>query len=372
MKTSSIKVLVAAVAAAIVPAGVFAQQGAGQPPPTVSVQSAVIVAESEPRSYIGWAQAVEEVQLISRVAGHLWSNNFVEGSLVKEGDLLIKIEDTIYQANTTIAAAQLVQAEADLDFARREFERHQELVDRQAVSQSVFEDARRAMLRASAQVDLSKARYDLAKNDLDYTEITAPISGKISGVFVTRGNYVSTASGTLATIVQFDPIRITFPMSERDYFNHFPTHGEMRDTRISLIRANGEEYTGDFRVLFVDNEVDENTNTIAITLECSNPNMELLPGGWVTVQVAKKYETPLVAVPLAAVMIDRTGHFVYIATGDESPQTVEKRYITIGDLVGGKQTVLDGIEAGEIVLTGGMNKVAPGSKAVAIPREIIK
>ncbi len=327
--------------------------------PSVNVEMVRTIDKSESKTYVGTVSGSEAVGIVARITGTLWKVAFHEGALVQKGDILFEIEDTVYKANVLVAEALIKQAEANLELSIKDHERNINLLAEKAISTQTFDTTLAAQMLQEARVEEAKANLILAKHDLVYCRITSPITGRIGEKIYSEGNYITPALGILATVVQYQPIQVQFSMSESDYFRYFTGHDEIRDAELVIIRANGERYVGSCKVDFVDNQVDQQTDTIMITLICDNPEDQLLPGGFVQVQVAEKYGNPIPAIAVSALMTDGTNHYVYIVTNEN---VVERRTVRIGDVVGRYQGVLEGLEPGERVLIGGMNKVTPGTK----------
>ena len=172
------------------------------PPPAVLVEKVVLQSESVEKKYVGWLEAIESVSLPSRVSGVLQKRLFKEGEAVKKGDLLFEIEDTTYVAQVRLAQSQVKQLEAELVFARNNYNRQKNLKDGNAVSEIVYEEAERALHTTEAALEGARARLVDATNNLSYTRISAPISGIIGKAAYSVGNYITPASGELANIVQ--------------------------------------------------------------------------------------------------------------------------------------------------------------------------
>ncbi len=334
---------------------------AGQPGavvPAVNVETVTTIAQSNPKTYIGTVSGSEAVGIVARVSGTLWNVAFREGAIVHKGDVLFEIEDTIYKANVAVARARIMQAKANLELARKDHERNVNLLAEKAISAQSFDTTDATRLLREAELEEAEANLVLMEQDLAYCRIVSPLTGRIGEKLYSEGNYITPSLGVLATIVTYQPVKVQFSMSESDYFRYFTGHDQMNGIAVDILRANGREYAGSAEVSFVDNRVDDRTDTIMITLECDNPRDQLLPGGYVQVRLAERYDEPLPAAAVSAFMTDGTNHYVYVATRDN---TVERRVVRIGDLVGRYQTVLEGLKPGERVLVGGMNKVVPGS-----------
>ena len=247
---------------------------------------------------------------------------------------------------------------AELEYMTREKNRYEKLYKSNAAAQTTYEDALRSYLVYEAKRDESKANLALAENDLSYTKIYAPLSGRIGRNIYSEGNYITPEKGVLATIVQFDPIKIKFAMSEADFFRH-SKNGTLSVSGVEIVRADGKTYQGKIKVDFVDNQIDTKTGTLMIQLEGENPDMELIPGGYVMVRFREKFEKPLPSVSVTALMTDGTHHYVYVVTPENK---VERRNITIGPQVRDRQIVLSGLKKGETVVIGGINKTKPGEQ----------
>lgn len=331
-----------------------------QPAPMVGIAKAEVVEERAVRNYVGNIAASEEVQLPARVAGILTSQNFIEGGIVKKGDLLMTIEDTTYKAKVDQAKAALDQIEAELKFATSNYKRQKGLADKDTISVATLEEAIRLIALMKAKYDGAKAILAEAENEFSYTKIYAPIDGRIGKIRYTYGNFVNGSSGPLADIVKVDPIYIKYYISERDFLNLFKTNEEMKETAsMSITMANGKQFNGKGKILLVDNKVDERTGTIAIWATFDNPEMMLIPGGYVTVSLSEKSDTKQIGVPLSAILTDRAGSYVYVPDADN---VAARRDVVLAEVVGDKQIIKSGLTPGEDVITSGNHKVMPGIK----------
>lgn len=341
--------------------GAMALHAAGppaRPPAAVIVEPVVEVNSSPPREYIGNVAAIDEVDIPSRISGFITSINFKEGSLVKKGQLLFTIEDTTYRAQMMVAKAKLKQTDAEVRYAESNYERQRKLVDKNAVSQSNYEDAERLIEYNKAKYEQSKAELLDAENNLSYTKIYAPMDGRIGENKHSVGNYVSPNSTPLATIVSVNPIHVKFAISERDFLNLFGNvNAPHNDLIISINLANGTCYKYPGKVDFTDNMADSDTGTVAIWAEFPNPNLTLIPGGYVTVMLSKKLKKKLLGVKLSAVLTDRNGNYVYVV---DTSNKVCRKNIETGDVVGSLYIVKSGLAKDELVITGGTSKVRNG------------
>ncbi|WP_176012278.1 efflux RND transporter periplasmic adaptor subunit [Victivallis sp. Marseille-Q1083] len=333
--------------------------------PAVTVSEVTELDRTEPKRYVGVIRAIEEVSIPARISGWIEKINFTEGSMVKKGDLLFELEDTTYQANVLSAKAILAQAEAEFDYAQSEFDRKSGLYEKNAVAKTEQENASRLVKSTKAKIEEAKAALIQAENELSYTKIYAPITGRIGKRTYSEGNYVTPQSAELADIVQIDPIHVSFSISERDFLDSFnKAQASTTESVITIVPANHEEFKGDIKIDFIDNRVDKATGTITIYLECTNPDERLVPGGFVTVKLADKFAEPVPAINVTAVMTDQKSNYVYVVDADN---IVERRDIKLGNVVEGMQLVTSGLKVGEQVVIDGVHKAAPGSKVNPVP-----
>ncbi|MGF1474129.1 MAG: efflux RND transporter periplasmic adaptor subunit [Geminicoccaceae bacterium] len=366
---------VVGLALAVTPLSSAWSQGAGgdQPPPAVIVAEIKTEDVTNYREFIGRVEAIEDVALRARVPGFIMERRFEEGTLVSKGDVLYLIERNQYETDLASAQAELASAEASRREARRELERNMELYEDNVVAESSVDDARAAFESADADVLAAQSAVDRAELDLDYTTITAPIDGKIGETMYTAGNFVELASGTLARIVQLDPIRVVFSLSDRDFVEFQQDYASakgtemMRERFIPQLRLpNGEMYGGEGEIAFVGNVVDSSTGTVPVRARFANPQNVLLPGQFVSVvvQIGEKRVEP--TTPFAAVQRDRDGSFVFVVGDDDK---VEERRIELGANIGDAFVIKDGLEAGERVIVAGIQKVSPGAAVSASFRD---
>lgn len=198
-------------------------------------------------------------------------------------------------------------------------------------------------------------------NDLSYTKILSPLNGKIGRNIYSEGNYITPEKGTLTTIVQYDPINIRFSISEADFLRYINNRKELPDGSVEIIRADGEVFKGKVHLDFIDNQADTKTGTLTIQLEATNPDMEIIPGGYVMVNCFDKFETPQLAVDVSALMIDGKNNYVFVVGKNN---IIERRLVTKGEVVNNKQIITSGLSLGETVVIGGLNKVKPGDKVI--------
>ncbi|MDD3154344.1 MAG: efflux RND transporter periplasmic adaptor subunit [Victivallaceae bacterium] len=330
---------------------------------SVRVEKVSSISQTEPRTYVGTVMASEEVDIVARISGVMWKFTFKEGDLVKKGDLLFQIEDTIYQENVNIARATLQQCEAELQYANQECVRHGTLYKSNATAKSTYENSLRAQQVCQGKVNAARANLALAENSFSYTKIRSPLSGMIGRNVYSQGNYITPEKGTLTTIVQYDPINIKFSISEVDFLRYMHGKKEFPEGSIEIFCADGKLFPGKVKLDFMDNQVDSKTGTLTIQLEAANPDMVLIPGGYVMVNCIDKFEKPQLSVSVSALMTDGKNNYVFIVDKDHC---IQRRVITKGPLVRDRQIVLSGLKLDETVVVGGINKVQPGVRVTPV------
>lgn len=317
---------------------------------------------SPKKSYIGHVEAIKSVNLKPQVTGYVEKVLFQEGSFVNEGDILFIIEQKRYIANVELRQAELKSAKANLVRAERDYKRQKSLSKQSYASLATLDTSESNYLQAKAAVAQAEANLDLAKIDLDYTEIKAPISGYIGKAQVTEGNYVNSTLQDLARIVQVDPIRVAFSVSDKDYLNMRQIYKNGKDSsplKTELVLPNGTVLVNHLKSRFTDNEINSDTATIAIYAEYSNDKGLLIPGNYVDIRVGKKDAQIALLIPQAAVAQDDNGNFVMAVNQDG---IVEEKRVVLGDTLEDKQIVLDGLTIDDNIIIQGLQKVKNGQK----------
>lgn len=338
-------------------------QPSGNAPPSVTV-AAVRSEDVAPRKeFIARFEAVEAVDVRARVQGFIKGVEFQEGQDVKAGDLLFLIEPNQYQAALAQANAQVASAQATLLNAEVNLQRRQALASRGNASRADVDAATADRDTAKAGVASAQANVQVAQLNLDYTKIETPISGRIGRANFTVGNLVDLNSGPLARVVELDPIRVVFSVSERDILDVRQRAGTASQQEINagflptLRLANGTTYPEQGKIEFLGNEVDPATGTVPIRALFPNPNGDLLPGGTASVVIRPAESKELPVVPIAAVLETRNGKSVLVVDADNR---VEMRPIKAATQVGQNWAVDEGLRPGETVVVEGLQKVRPG------------
>ena len=336
------------------------------PPPLVKVFSVIEQEINPPAEYVGHVEAIQSVVLQARVKGFLEQVNFKEGSDVQVGNLLYVIEQAPYQARVAADQAGVAQAQATLTKTSQYLKRVRN-VRSGGISASDLDTAVAEELQAKARLLGAQAALKLSELDLEYTKIRAPISGRIGRTALTRGNICEPNSGPLARIVQLNPIRVLYSISENDLTaiqailkdsSDHKKQGKIRSLvpRIKLLNDKVLEDSG--QIDFIDNVVDRETGTIAVRAVFDNSDGLLLPGQYVTIMIRQSQGEKLPVIPQAAVLQDRKGRYVLVV--DQQNQVIKQR-ITTGLLVSGNRwAVTSGLKVGDLVITQGLQKVKPG------------
>lgn len=338
------------------------QTPAAAPPPAVAVVEVTRQPVTPSVSFTGRVVAVDKVDLRARVTGFLERRAFTEGQDVQKGDLLFVIEQAPFEAEVARAEAEVARAEASRAEAQATLARVQEAVQSGAVSEQELDQATAAAAMAQAEVLAAQAELKTARLNLSYTEIEAPIAGRIGRSAYTVGNLVGPDSDVLATIVSQDPIYVTFPVSTRVLLNAQRRAARAEDLVVRARLPDGTVYEHPGRIGFADIEVNESTDTIAIRAEFPNPERLLVDGQFVNVFVETEQPQQRIVIAQSALQVDQAGQYV-LTVNDES--TVEQRRIETGQALEGRVVVASGLNEGDRVIVEGLQKVRPGQEVQA-------
>jgi len=337
------------------------QAAAAPPAPAVGVRVATMKGVSQSFEFVGRVKAIEKVELRARVEGFLEKVLFREGQDVKTGELLYQIEKAQFQSAVDQAKANLAVAEAALTNAKVEYERSTELVKRNFTPQSQVDANKAALDSAAGRVMQAKAALTQAQVNLDYTDIRAPIDGRVGRTAYTVGNLVNPASGVLATIVSQDPIYVLFPVSVRDLETireaRRKEEGGMAKIDIRVRLPSGQEHAQRGTWNLTDPQVDPQTDTLIMRATIPNPDRTLTDGQFVTAIIRERQEAPRLVVPQAALQVDQSGYYVLVVNDQHK---VEQRRVQTGPQLGTDIVATSGVKEGEKVIIDGIQKVRPG------------
>ena len=363
--------------------GLAPQTGAGGapamlgPPPggatPVQVQSVEMIALNPPYEYIGRVEPIQDVELRAQIEGAVQAVHFKEGAIVKEGDLLFTIDPEQYEARVAVRKAEIGQAEAALDRGERYLKRL-EVSDVRAITQTDLDTARSDVAQGRASIQQAKANLAVAEIDLKHTRIIAPIGGRIGRTVANVGDYVSPALGTLVRIVQTDPIRVAFSVTDKDYLKMKENIAdaaiqEALRIRLRLPTGTVPEMTGTRD--FEDNAMSSETATLSVRARFCNAQGLLVPNGYVTVLVDLADAPKHPVVPQEALLKDRDGAFAYVVDQEGKAQI---RRVETGLIENGRVAILSGVQAGEKMVVQGVQKVVPGQPVHVTPanQEVLK
>jgi RND family efflux transporter MFP subunit len=342
-------------------------QGAAPPPPTVTVAKPTKKLVTDRDEYVGRFIAFDYVEMRARVSGYLEKIQFKDGQLVKEGDPLFLIDPRPFQAALDQANAAVLQAKANLSFAESDLKRGESLRTGTTITQQALDQRLQASRVAAAAVTAQEAAVKQAELDLSFTELTAPISGRIGDRRVSIGNLVSggaTGSTLLATIASIDPIRFEFTMDEASYLRYLrmassssaADRGMTLPVRLKLIDE--DAYTHEGKIDFVDNAIDRSSGTIRGRAQFTNADGRLTPGMFGRIQIATSAPAEAMLVPDTAIGTEQVRKFVYVL---DANNVATPKYVTLGQLVDGLR-VVNGLKADDTVIVNGLMRVRPGAK----------
>ena len=343
---------------------------AAPPPPSVTVAKPVARTIVDQDEYVGRFVAVDSVEIRARVWGYLESVHFTDGQVVKKGELLFTLDRRPYQVALDQARANLAQARATLAFAEADLARAQQLVRDGTVTQQTFDQRTQSKRVAEASVAANEALVHQAELDFAFTELRAPIDGRIGDRRVSPGNLVVGGSGSsttlLATIVSIDPIRFEFTFDEAAYlrYERFAKAGNATQppapatpVKLKLIGEPNFDHAG--HIDFVDNAISQTSGTIRGRAVFANPSALFTPGMFGRIQVPGSPPYQALLIPDVAIGTEQARKFVYVVDAED---IARQKYVTPGQIHDGLRVVKDGLAAEDRVIVNGLTMVRPGVK----------
>lgn len=342
-------------------------QGAPSAPPPVTVAKPVVRDVIDSDEFIGRFEPVDEVSVRSRVGGYLQEIHFQDGALVKQGDLLFVIDQRPFVTALSQAKATLEASQSALVFADAQYKRAQSLTASGSQSAQTLDDRRREFDSAEANVRGAQAAADRASLDMEYTEIKAPLSGRIDRRLISAGNLVQTDQTVLTTIVSLDPIDFYFDVDERRLLNFADTARKMGkelqlgggglDVSVTISDPSAKPFKG--KLDFAENRVDNQSGTIRLRARFPNPDLVLQPGlfGRIKVEASNTYQAILV--PDEAIGSDQNERVVYVVATDG---TVSTKAVRPGPRLYGYRVIREGLDGTETIIVNGLMRARPGSK----------
>jgi RND family efflux transporter MFP subunit len=350
--------------------GQGAPQQAAPPPPAVTVAKPVKQTVTDYDEYVGRFLAVDMVEIRARVSGYLEKVRFKDGQIVKQGDPLFSIDGRPFEATAAQARANLAQARANLAFATSDLARAAQLVRDRTITEQTFDQRTQAKNVAEASVAAQEAAVRQAELDLQFTELKAPIAGRIGDRRVSEGNLVTGGTGgnttLLATIVSIDPIRFEFTFDEASFLRYerlgkegkdIASRGPGVEVAVKLIDETDFSHPG--KMDFVDNVIDRASGTIRGRAVLANAEGALTPGMFGRVRVPGSLPYEALLLPDTAIGSEQVRKFVFVLDGENVART---RYVALGQLVGDLRVIKDGVGPDDRVIVNGLMRVRPGAK----------
>ena len=346
-------------------------QGSGPTPAAQAVPVSVATVKSQDAiawsEFSGRLEAVERVELRSRVAGAVQEIHFREGALVRQGDLLVVIDPAPYQAAVDAAAARVASAQSQLAWARKEEARGHELIGMSAgaISQSSVDQRVNAAREADASLRAAQADLQAAELNLGYTQIRAPVSGRVGKIEVTVGNLIAAgpASPVLTSLMSVDPIYGSFDADEQTVTRALKALGandvakQVGQIPVDMVTADGTPVQGHLQL--IDNRVDAQSGTVRLRAQFANPNGTLIPGQFARLRMGSAKSQPVVAVDERALGTDQDKRFVIVVGADNK---ATYREVALGGMNGNLRVISSGLNPGERVVVEGLQRVRPGAE----------
>jgi RND family efflux transporter MFP subunit len=324
----------------------------------------------EQDEYVGRFTAIDSVEVRARVSGYLDEVHFTDGQMVKQGDLLFTIDKRPFQTSLDQASANLAQARANLAFAEADLGRAAQLVRDKTITEQTFDQRTQAKRVAAAAVEAQTAAVRQAQLDLSFTELRAPVDGRIGDRRVSPGNLVTGGTGgnttMLATIVSLDPIRFEFTFDEASYIRYERLSRTGKDVAgregsalVSLRLIDEPDYAHEGRMDFVDNTIDRASGTIRGRAVFANSHGVFTPGMFGRVRVPASPPSTALLVPDSAIGTEQARKYVLVVDGDNK---VQQKYVTLGQLSGDQRVIKTGLAAEDRVVVNGLMRARPGIK----------
>lgn len=347
--------------------------GFKMPPPQVALAPVTVKTVPVHFEYVGMTEASKTVEIRARVTGFLESRDFMDGEWVKEGKQLFTIDKRPFEADNEIAAAQVAQAEARLQLANQELNRVQSVRTPGAVAAADIDQRAAEAANAAAALRLAKAQLEKAELFLDYTTVTAPLTGYIGKAQKEIGSYVDSAQNSLlATMLQVDPLYVSFNVTESDFltWKHEASSGQLvlitgnSAPKVEITLLDGASFGAPGVLDFENTGLDTQTGTVELRATFENKERLLKPGQFVKVHLSGWERPNVLTVPQRAVGQSPQGAYVYVVGQDNK---AEMRTVKTGDWAGQDWVVLEGLKEGEQVIVEGLTKVRPGVEVALGP-----
>jgi len=364
-------VLLCALATLVASCGEGQKQGGAPPPPAVTVAKPAMRTVSDFDEYVGRFAAIDSVEVRARVSGYLEGVHFKDGQIVKQGDLLFTIDKRPFQNTLDQARANLAQAKSNLAYTEADYTRGQQLVRDKTITDQTFEQRAQAYRNAQASVSNNEAAVRQAELDIEFTELRAPVNGRIGDRRVSPGNLVTggTSGNTtlLAAIVSTDPIYFEFTFDEASFLRYERMSKTGKDVasrsagvQVALKLIDEQDFAHDGHMDFVDNVIDRSTGTIRGRAVFANPNNIFTPGMFARVRVPASPPNEALLVPDAAIGTEQIRKYLLVVDADD---TVRQKYVTLGQVTSdGLRVIKEGLRPDDRVVISGLMQARAGMK----------
>ncbi|MFT7372104.1 MAG: multidrug efflux system membrane fusion protein [Oleiphilaceae bacterium] len=348
------------------------------PPPAVSVAQVIEKEISEWDEFTGRLEAVKNVELRPRVSGYIESVEFTEGALVEKGQLLFKIDAQPFRSEVSRLEAELTSAQAQIDLAERDLGRASSLKQTNAISQELLDNRTTQLTKAGADADSVKAALRNAQLNLSYTNVSAPISGRVSKANITEGNYVAQGESILTTLVSTHKMYAYFDVNEHTYMQISmlsKSNGRaITDKPVLMNFAEGEPYDYRGKIDFVDNQIDTSSGTIRLRAVFENTDGLFTPGMFVRLKMQVSHAQTSILVNEIALGTDLNHKFVLVVGPDNK---TEYRAVELGPRMGTLRVIASGLSKDDVIIVKGLQRTRPGAEVTPemiemVPKSVIE
>jgi membrane fusion protein, multidrug efflux system len=349
-------------------------QAPPSPPPPVTVARPIVKPIVERDDFVGRFDAVDYVEIRSRVSGYLENVVFRDGALVSRGELLFVIDKRPYKAALDQAEASVISAQARLNFAENDLERAESLRRTGNIAEQLLDQRRQNFLIAKAELDRANGAVREARLNYEFTEIQAPLSGRIGRKLVSEGNVVNANSTLLTTIVSLDPIYFYFDLDERSFLAYQRTlqmgslsEASRNQLPVVVGLTDEKEFKRKGVLDFLDNRVDQATGTMRARASIENKDFFIRPGLFGTIEVPGSPQYQGILVPDEALGTDQDRRIVWVLADDN---TVSPRVVRPGPRIDGYRVIREGLKGDETIVISGLQRIRPGAKVMPQHKEL--
>lgn len=330
-------------------------------PPAATVDVARVVSQTitDWQEYSGRLEAIDQVDVRPQVSGKLIAVNFKDGSLVNKGDLLFTIDPRPFEAELNRAKAQLASAEAQVTYTSANLDRNQRLIQSNAIAHQELDQAQNEARTANANLQAAKAAVETARLNLEYTRITAPVSGRISRAEVTVGNVVSAGNGAqvLTSLVSVSRLYASFDVDEQTYLKYISNQRNSAQVPVYLGLANESGFSREGYISSIDNNLNTTSGTIRVRATFDNPKGVMLPGLYARIRLGGGQPRAAILISPTAIGVDQDKRFVVVV--DAKNQTAY-REVKLGAQQDGLQIINRGLQVGDRIVVNGLQRIRPG------------